>query len=305
MIGFPTPNDYDEINLLDDYDTIETYDKISGIYDEEKIRKLISVPKHSSNYLHDIPNNSLFPFKFSNGASFIVDKKLTGDQFIKLLNIMTSLVTMYNNDNTIVNSNNKNTYKNLPTTIVGCALRARWHQDGKTRLLRRAVTHAVDQRTDNILDDNTNGEVVTYDNQPAILVSHGMKASMRKSNYRAVVCFNSDTVIACQCDCKAGAFVNGKVLCVHILPIIYQITFHLFNGLAEHIITEVANQWNRLSVDMDEDMKNDVKHHLMILKSATRHYDDGNEENINIETFLNQFLVGTERPKKSENSTNK
>jgi hypothetical protein len=152
------------------------------------------------------------------------------------------------------------------------------HQDGKSRLLRRSIIHAVDQRSNKLSDKNTKCSIVTYNNTPAILICHQINASMRPAHHNVVVCFNKDMIIASKCDCQAGCFVNGRALCVHIIPILYQITLLLFDGLAETLIIEFANHWQQISMDMDQIMKEEVKTNLLILKNATRYFDDFNED---------------------------
>ena len=61
---------------------------------------------------------------------------------------------------------------------------------------------------------------------------------MKNSTYDVVVAFTSNTVVACSCTCKAGSNNNEKIICVHILPVIYQMTQIMFQGLNQHLLVK-------------------------------------------------------------------
>jgi hypothetical protein len=112
MLGYSVPTEYKEINLMDDYDTIVTYETIINVYDEKMLKKKITVLTHNTDYLQDLRNNTLFSFTFADGASFVVDKSMSGHQIIEILKTISSLVMIY--DNNTINDTSK---KNIRTKI--------------------------------------------------------------------------------------------------------------------------------------------------------------------------------------------
>jgi hypothetical protein len=90
---------------------------------------------------------------------------------------------------------------------------------------------------------------------------------------------------------------NGRIICVHVLPVIYQITLLLFDGLADHILVEYANRWRTI-----HEKKFIFKHELeikiivLLLKSACQQYDS-NDEDLDLDELLDNYLVGTSREK--------
>jgi hypothetical protein len=168
---------------------------------------------------------------------------LSSENKLKILAILASLVNMYD-VSACKNKSREKTYKILPTSIVGFARACRVDPEGGDRLLVRCVRHATCSQTDKV--KKTTCHVVDFDRNPCLLVHHRMRASMKQNIYRCSICFNEETIIACMCDCKAGCEGNGRVVCVHILPIIYQITLLLFDELAHDILVEYANRWRTL-----------------------------------------------------------
>jgi hypothetical protein len=107
--------------------------------------------------------------------------------------------------------------------------------------MNRAVCRAMDPQTTGIV--HANGYVFNNDDEIGILLKHTVRASFKQDIYDVQVAFTSKGIVSCECSCKAGSWRHECVLCVHILPIILQFTTLLYDGLAEHILYEVANDW--------------------------------------------------------------
>jgi hypothetical protein len=125
------------------------------------------------------------------------------------------------------------------------------------RLLKRAIRHAMDPQAASIL--SASGSVIQYGSQVGLHLRHKVKASMKADVYSVEVSFTKSCIIACKCNCKAGSTERDKVVCVHILPVIYQVTLLLFDGLGEHTIIEWANYWNQ---NYENALDNECKHVL-------------------------------------------
>jgi hypothetical protein len=59
--------------------------------------------------------------------------------------------------------------------------------------------------------------------------------------YNVSVCFSSETIHSCECSCQCGSQQDERILCVHILPVLFQISRLTFECFAEHILVELAS----------------------------------------------------------------
>jgi hypothetical protein len=118
---------------------------------------------------------------------------------------------------------------------------------------------------------------------------------MKQNVYSTSVCFNENTIVACLCDCKSGCEGNGRVICVHILPIMYQITFELFESLANNILIEYANRYRTIhDNEFIQNNKQTIKQIVMTLMSACQQYEK-NDDELELDVLFENFLVGTAR----------
>jgi hypothetical protein len=170
-----------------------------------------------------------------------------------------------------------NTYKLVPTTIVGFAEESRVQKDAGYQIVERCLRNAVDSQTKHI--KNSECHIVLYNNKPSILVHHQVCALMKSNEYSTSMCFNDEDMIACKCECKAGCEGNGRVLCVHVLPLIYQITHLLFDGLADNILVEYANRWKSIhDYEFINDNHKKIKEDVILLMTASQQYNKLDDE---------------------------
>jgi SWIM zinc finger len=59
---------------------------------------------------------------------------------------------------------------------------------------------------------------------------------MKQVIYNVQVALTSTVLLACTCTCKAGSVDKEKIVCVHILPVIFQIGQIMWKGLSEHLL---------------------------------------------------------------------
>jgi hypothetical protein len=218
----------------------------------------VRIPIKKGAYLSILERESLLgSFDFKDGGQFLINEFLSSEQKIKILEILASLVNMYDVSG-VKHKSKEKTYKILPTTIVGFAKAYRIDPEGGDCLLGRCVRHATCSQNKKVKD--TSCHVVEFDAQPCMLIHHQIRASMKQNQYRTSICFNENTIIACMCDCKAGCEGNGRVICVHVLPIMYQITLLLFKELSHDILVEYANWWRNIhDTDFIEKNKDEIK----------------------------------------------
>lgn len=112
------------------------------------------------------------------------------------------------------------------------------------------------------------------------------------------VIFTKDVIVSCTCTCKCGSHDDQRVVCVHILPIIYKITLLMYRGLAEHMLVEFRVHFqSRDLLTYDNSQLCILKQAILILKKATIKYslDDDTK---NFGSLLESFAVGTDRSKR-------
>jgi hypothetical protein len=181
--------------------------------------------------------------------------------------------------------------------IVDFADVARLHKG--FRLIQRCIRHAIDPQTYSILFATV--YIVDYNNKPCLLVHHRMEASMRNETHDVVVCFDDENIVACSCSCKVGGWKDHRIICVHVLPVIYQITLLLFDGMAEHVIVELSNHWRSITGTAREVSENDlaeIKNNILTIISASHLNLPEYNDNTTIEELLHSFNVGTEKAKR-------
>ena len=67
---------------------------------------------------------------------------------------------------------------------------------------------------------------------------------MNKEDYNTEVAVTSNTILCCRCSCNSGCEKNERVVCVHVLPVLFQLSMLLSDGLAQHFLIELANRWD-------------------------------------------------------------
>jgi hypothetical protein len=73
--------------------------------------------------------------------------------------------------------------------------------------------------------------------------------------------------------------------------------------LADNILVEYANRWKSIhDYDFIKTRHDEIRDNVMLLKTASQQYDV-NEDNLEIHEILDNFLVGTSKPKKYRSAT--
>lgn len=143
-----------------------------------------------------------------------------------------------------------------------------------------------------------------------IRLNSRIEASMRQDTYNPKAAVTCDGCLAASCcNCKAGcARATDRGVCVHILPMLLQLTSLLMNGLAQNILVELSHRWNE---DLEEQIKEsgrevDVRKSILALMIAdsSRCIDDCNFAEVmstakcrDIKSILQKYSVGTEKAK--------
>lgn len=284
--GFETHNEDNVTDIADLYDAI-VEQNIVDVYDTANFMENISLPIFASTYLDT--EKVLFRFDLKNGGSFIRNDCCSISNKHDIIILLSKLVQTGNSkDNNEINK----MFTILPDLIVEYANRSRLHSG--YRLLKRAVRHALDPEGFSILTSNCC--IVSYNNTVGLHISHCIKASMKKDVYNVKVSFTSTDILSVSCTCKAGSVEHEKVICVHILPLILQLSLLLFDGLAELVLIEFANENHPLVENIiGEEKSNLLKEVIIILKRANSEVDKGNLfKSLSIDELLTVYKVGTE-----------
>jgi hypothetical protein len=220
-------------DIMDIYDTV--VNKSNGIYSEEILQN-VTVPQETPLYLRYL--HPIITFDLNKGASFMDDEKLDLQDVIEVLEIIQQLVHIKKPEPVYQRLDDIScTYSVIPTVLIEIANKSR-HEACGYKLLKRCIRHALDSGAVDIRKATVS--VVKVDEQVGLLVVHKVKASMKQDIYDVKVCFNKTTIISCSCTCKCGGQGQQKIICIHILPVLYQISLLVFEGLAENILVELA-----------------------------------------------------------------
>jgi hypothetical protein len=290
-MGIDTSTTDDINDLYNMYD--EAKDQL--VYDEMMINGQVKFPSQSSDYIRTLETNKVSSFEFKNGGQFIIDETLSNQQIYKMIKIISSLVDIFS-ETEETEEYQKSTYRLVPAMIVRFSQLARVHSG--FRLVRLCLCHAVDPQTVGIL--NTSGHVSLHNHKPCLLVHHRIRASMRQITYDISVAFDDEEIIACTCGCKSGGEGQQKIVCVHILPVIYEITLLLFDGLADNIVCEISHAWKNISSNnatINEEERKKIKSNLITIITASQLNVPDDSDHLSIEELLDNFNVGTERRK--------
>jgi hypothetical protein len=200
---------------------------------DENITEGIKYPLYPSIYLKEI--NEITTFDLKEGGRYMQSNILTIQQKINLTKLLTEFVTLP----TTINTEESKYYTIIPNIVrkfaEGCRVGSGF------RLIKRAVRHSMDPKSIDIQE--CKGQVFEVDNKIGLVISHQIKASMKTAIYNVTVALTCTNLLACTCTCKAGSMNNEKIVCVHILPVIFQIGQLMWRGLSEHMLVEFSNYY--------------------------------------------------------------
>ena len=176
--------------------------------------------------------------------------------------------------------------------------------DSGYRLLNRCLRHVFDTKSESIINKKATLFVCVgeseCENKVGIVLQNNIPASMKSNIYDVEVAVTKDDLMACRCDCQSGGTGNERVACVHVLPVLYQLTMLLYGGLAQHILIELSQRWNNNVESIVEGQKEKVVENILTLMRT----EGDTETKINqakkaptISAMLKSFAVSTERMK--------
>ena len=196
----------------------------------------------------------------------------------------------------------------IPRCVLGMINKSRIHDGGQ--LKARAIHHTMDIQTPKLLDATIS--LATLDGKSLCITTsgHKVKASMKPNLHHVITAFNSQDLVACSCDCKAGCktttHTSQRIVCTHSVTPMLQLSRLLFLGMAEHILIELrtllekddftsSHSTNRLGREESKAFKRNVK---TLLAAADK---PGHPTPLigtqSVTSMLDSFAVGTAKSK--------
>ena len=180
-----------------------------------------------------------------NGGQFINSPVITDNILTGLLKLFATIVRFDNDETTIDKKRALNSVLSdvIPSQLVNFASNAR--VGSGYRLLKRCLRHALDPKAPPLHE--TKATIFISDDggvdekEIGLILTNKVSASMKDAAYCSTVAFTCDKIQCAKCECQAGASTKERVLCVHNLPLIYQLVMLLDDGLAEHILIELCS----------------------------------------------------------------
>ena len=82
------------------------------------------------------------------------------------------------------------------------------------------------------------------DGEIGVIYNNKVPASMKSDTYDVEVSSSKQGLIGAKFSCREGSVGSERVTCVHICPVLFQLTLILCDGLAEHILLEFTAIWS-------------------------------------------------------------
>jgi hypothetical protein len=241
------------------------------IYDET-LGNRVPFPKEQSTYLEKSVSK-VCVFNIKDGGRYMKNQQMTTQQKISLTKLLTELTTVPK-----PNPNEDKVYRVISPIVRKFADGSRVKTG--TRLCKRSCRHGTDPKAVDIR--LSSGHVIEYEDEIGICLQHMVRASMKSAIYKVKVAFTYSNLVACSCNCKAGSFGLARIVCVHILPILFQIGQLLHYCMSEHILVELTNFYTHDIHLINNDVAL-VKAIYILIRSEQGHEPD---TNIPIEQLL-------------------
>ena len=180
------------------------------------------------------------------------------------------------------------------------------------RLLRRCIRHSLDPKTPSIL--RAHGSVFQHCGEVGFAIRHQISPSFKDGMYSVTSAFTASSFLAAECNCEAGpecakpastgtsSSDNGKHICVHCLPVLYQLTIILMECLAEHTIVTFASCFCKSDEsDLDKAALDMLRESIITLMEAAGHGKESLPSSL--WELLQEWQVATEKQKKGASTS--
>lgn len=134
--------------------------------------------------------------------------------------------------------------------------------------------------------DNTAQIIQLPDESIGMAIEAHVPALVKDNIYTATAVFMGDNLLCAECNCKSGSKDDDKVVCIHILPILYKLTQLLYEDLAEHILIELAANYACLKEDWLDKLITSLKAIVITLMDAAGVSVSQEDAKLQLETLL-------------------
>jgi len=295
-------DNFDGAKNLDSDEVEDAFEMIEYLRKYREMEKSVPFPLYNTAEMDaDVSSKweELIEIDLKEGGSFIAEPELDMKHIPGVLHLFAALVTFESGKKTEW-IKDPAVYESLPYLFINFAIKSRI--DSGYWLLMRCVRHAFDSRTPS-LDKNT-ATLILHDGNVGIRIHSSIPASMKKNIYNAGVVATADAILCCKCTCQCGSQNKERILCVHILPLLFLLSLLLFEDLAEHMLLELAaclnaDIWDKTSWS-DEDVDWMKQSIIVLMEAAGEPIGTHDTSVLRIEQLLEAFVVGTEKKEEME-----
>ena len=232
---------------------------------------------------------TILEFKWMDGGRLAADTRLSSKLVGELLDIYAALVEFGSKRHTKFDSR---IYRAIPTWFIDAANKSR-SMEGY-RLLKRMLRHSLDPKIAPLI--NTSAKLFQYEGELGILLRNAVPASMRGIHYPAEVAITKDKIIYCSCSCACGieskSKCDGRIVCVHVLPVVYQLSLLLMDGLGENMLLEICARFSK-----EDSFETDFDQWSLFVLTKTALENNEFDKSMSNREMIEGFSVGTENRK--------
>jgi hypothetical protein len=245
-------------------------------------------------------------FDLKDGGLFINSPNIANNMIAPILNLISNVVQYRSNhsDKKVrYTAFDSPIYDVIPSLFVEFANGSRAGNGTGFRLLKRCLRHALDPRTLPLMDQKACLFIHEKDGEMGLVIRNKISASMKEVEYESTIAFTSKDIIATSCECPAGGAKNERAVCVHNLPVMYQLVMLLDDGLAEHILVELCSKWNTdieqcvKDDDKSDQLRNDIEILMRQSGQTTEMINEAKRKLTIAEMLQTSFATSTQRTK--------
>lgn len=92
--------------------------------------------------------------------------------------------------------------------------------------------------------DRETSTIILHDGEVGIHLRSKVPASMKSEVYQSEIVVTPTKILCCRCTCPCGSQTVERVVCVHNLPLLLNVSVFIGECLGEHLLLEMAACWN-------------------------------------------------------------
>jgi hypothetical protein len=287
---------FDHVDTLTSDEVEEAYDKMEFVRVYKGREDNVPFPIYASNAIDECRHwSKIVDIELQYGGAFLADPAIQSQHIPGILHLFGSMVTYDREHQT---GWMKQINDSMPAMLLRFAAQSRLGCG--YRLLARCARHTFDSKMPP--PDREIATLIFHDGEVGIHLSSKVPASMKNEVYQSEIVVTPTKILCCRCTCPCGSQTVERVVCVHNLPLLLNMSVFIGECLGEHLLMELAACWN--SADWDKNqwsdhdlrtMKNNVLALMVANDPALDTHSIGTES---IDNLLAKYKVGTDGEKK-------